>query len=55
MVEQRLGHTVFIMVRLIAPQYTKHEMLAMESISLEARDWVFACVADLVYKDIRMW
>jgi hypothetical protein len=33
----------------------KHEMLAVEAINVDDRDWVFACVADMVHNAVRMW
>lgn len=53
-VEPRLGRSVFVMIRLMASD-PKHEMLAMEAVGLETRDWVFACIADVVYREVRMW
>jgi len=52
--ESHLKKPVYIMVR-IMPNDPKHELLTMEAIGLEKRDWVYACNADLVYKHVRMW
>jgi len=42
-----------IMIRLLDD--VKHEMLVVEAISVDDRDWVFACVADMVHSGVRMW
>ncbi|KAF4523660.1 hypothetical protein B566_EDAN006030 [Ephemera danica] len=52
-VKQDLKNTAFVMVRLMGPQYSNHELIAMEVFGLEARDWVFACTADRVENEIR--
>jgi hypothetical protein len=41
------------MIRLLND--VKHEMLAVEAISVDDKDWVFACVADVIHGDVRMW
>ena len=41
------------MIRLLDD--VKHEMLVVEAISVDDRDWVFACVADMVHSGVRMW
>jgi hypothetical protein len=33
----------------------KHEMLAVEAVNNHDKDWVFACVADGVHNNVRMW
>jgi hypothetical protein len=43
----------YIMIRLIDD--VKHEMLAVEAIGANDKDWVFACVADVVHTGVRMW
>lgn len=42
-----------IMIRLL--DNVKHEMLAVEAINIDDRDWVFVCVADVVHGEVRMW
>jgi hypothetical protein len=42
-----------IMIRLLDD--VKHEMLAVEAIGVDDKDWVFACVADMVHSAVRMW
>lgn len=50
-------HGVFtethIMIRLLDDP--KHEMLAVEAINVDDKDWVFACVADITHNEVRMW
>jgi hypothetical protein len=41
-----------IMIRLLDD--VKHEMLAVEAINGD-KDWVFACVADVVHNEGRIW
>lgn len=41
------------MIRLL--DNVKHEMLAVEAINIDDRDWVFVCVADVVHGEVRMW
>jgi hypothetical protein len=41
------------MIRLLND--VKHEMLAVEAISVDDKDWVFACVADMIRGEVRMW
>jgi hypothetical protein len=33
----------------------KHEMLAVEAVNIGDKDWVFACVADIIHNEVRMW
>jgi hypothetical protein len=41
------------MIRLL--DNVKHEMLAVEAININDKDWVFVCVADVVHSEVRMW
>ncbi|KAJ9584662.1 hypothetical protein L9F63_020987, partial [Diploptera punctata] len=46
-------HTeTYIMIRLLDDP--KHEMLSVEAINVKDKDWVFACVADVVHNSVRM-
>ena len=42
-----------VMIRLLDD--VKHEMLAVEAINVNDKNWVFACVADVVRSEVRMW
>jgi hypothetical protein len=43
----------YIMIRLLDDP--KHEMLAVEAVNNNDKDWVFACIADAVDNNVRMW
>ena len=42
-----------IMIRLLDD--VKHEMLSVEAINVDDKDWVFVCVAKMVHSAVRMW
>jgi hypothetical protein len=29
--------------------------LAVEAVNVDDKDWVFACVADIIHNEVRMW
>lgn len=50
--QERVSRTTYMMVRLT--DNTKYQMLAVEAINLNAKDWVYVCIADQMYKGVRM-
>lgn len=43
----------FLMLRLLHDP--KHEAAIFEAVNLNVKDWVYACVADVIVNDLRVW